>query len=99
MWKWFHCYLSGGHEFGVWGEPGMIYLRCLHCGKRSTGWAMGGGNPRPADTSPVARFPAQNVLRSSSGAVWCHRLRSALPCLDGSSTGKDNRGRARTANH
>ena len=42
MWKWFHCYLSGGHEFGVWGEPGMIYLRCLHCGKRSTGWAMGG---------------------------------------------------------
>lgn len=42
MWKWFNCYLSGRHEFGVWCEPGAIFLRCVHCGKRSSGWAVDG---------------------------------------------------------
>jgi len=40
MWKWFNCYLSGRHDFGVWCEPGAIFLRCMHCGKRSHGWAI-----------------------------------------------------------
>jgi hypothetical protein len=40
MWHWFNCYLSGRHEFGVWCEPGSIFLRCAHCGKRSSGWAI-----------------------------------------------------------
>jgi hypothetical protein len=40
MWKWLNCYLSGRHEFGVWCEPGAIFLRCMHCGKRSSGWAV-----------------------------------------------------------
>ena len=40
MWKWFNCYLSGRHDFGVWCEPGAIFLRCMHCGKRSSGWAV-----------------------------------------------------------
>ena len=40
MWKWFNCYLSGRHEFGVWCEPGSIFLRCMHCGKRSSGWLV-----------------------------------------------------------
>jgi hypothetical protein len=40
MWNWFNCYLSGRHDFSVWCESGTIYLRCLHCGKRSTGWAV-----------------------------------------------------------
>ncbi len=53
MWNWFNCYLSGRHEFGVWCEPGAIFLRCVHCGKRSSGWDIG---PRPvlAAPSPVA---------------------------------------------
>lgn len=40
MWNWFNCYLSGRHEYGVWCEPGAIFLRCVHCGKRSSGWAL-----------------------------------------------------------
>ena len=30
MWNWFNCYLSGRHEFGVWCEPGQIFLRWLN---------------------------------------------------------------------
>lgn len=40
MWNWFNCYLSGRHEYGVWCEPGAIFLRCVHCGRRSPGWAL-----------------------------------------------------------
>lgn len=41
MWNLFNCYLSGRHDFGMWCEPGQIFLRCVHCGKRSPGWAVG----------------------------------------------------------
>ena len=37
MWNWFNCYLSGRHEFGVWCASGAIFVRCIHCGKRSSG--------------------------------------------------------------
>jgi len=40
MWNWFNCYLSGRHEYGVWCEPGAIFLRCVHCGRRSPGWSI-----------------------------------------------------------
>jgi len=40
MWNWISCYLSGKHEFGVSCEPGNVFLRCVHCGKRSQGWAL-----------------------------------------------------------
>jgi hypothetical protein len=40
MWSWFNCYLSGRHEYGMWCEDGFIFLRCLHCGRRSPGWAV-----------------------------------------------------------
>ena len=49
--NWFHCYLSGRHEFGVWCEPGSVFLRCVHCGGRSSGWAI---EPRQALRPPVA---------------------------------------------
>jgi hypothetical protein len=38
MWSLFNCYLSGRHEYGMWCEPGNIFLRCVHCGRRSSGW-------------------------------------------------------------
>jgi len=38
MWNWFNCYLSGRHDYSAWCEPGAIFLRCVHCGRRSTGW-------------------------------------------------------------
>ena len=40
MWNFFNCYLSGRHEFSTWCEPGSVFLRCIHCGKRSSGWAL-----------------------------------------------------------
>lgn len=40
MWNLFNCYLSGRHDFGMWCEPGAIFLRCIHCGKRSSGWSL-----------------------------------------------------------
>lgn len=40
MWNWLNCYLSGRHDFGVSCASGSIFLRCIHCGKRSNGWAV-----------------------------------------------------------
>jgi hypothetical protein len=40
MWNLFNCYLSGRHDYGMWCEPGAIFLRCMHCGKRSSGWEV-----------------------------------------------------------
>ena len=55
MWNLFNCYLSGRHDYGMWCEPGAIFLRCMHCGKRSSGWALA---PKPAvavQRAPVAK--------------------------------------------
>jgi hypothetical protein len=40
MWNLFNCYMSGRHDYGMWCEPGAIFLRCVHCGTRSSGWAI-----------------------------------------------------------
>jgi hypothetical protein len=40
MLNWLSCYLSGRHDYGIACEPGSIFLRCVHCGKRSNGWAV-----------------------------------------------------------
>lgn len=59
MWNWFNCYLSGRHEYGMWCEPGTIFLRCVHCGRRSPGWSVEGkravqaGQPQQALRSPI----------------------------------------------
>jgi hypothetical protein len=52
MWNWFNCYLSGRHEYGVWCEPGAIFLRCVHCGRRSSGWSI--DSPHPHETGAAA---------------------------------------------
>jgi hypothetical protein len=44
MWNFVQCYLSGRHEYGMWCEPGSIFLRCVHCGKRSPGWSLQGAH-------------------------------------------------------
>ena len=59
MWNWFNCYLSGRHEYGPWCEPGAIFLRCVHCGKRSSGWALGPeAQHAPKPSPPVAKTTA-----------------------------------------
>lgn len=72
MWKWITCYLSGNHEFGVACEPGAIFLRCAHCGKRSHGWALSGTpDLRPAAVKmsaaadPARRAPAREAARAA----------------------------------
>jgi hypothetical protein len=56
MWNLFNCYLSGRHDYGMWCEPGTIFLRCVHCGKRSSGWntqpKLSPMTPRPAMATP-----------------------------------------------
>ena len=46
MWNWLNCYLSGRHDFGVTCSSGSIFLRCIHCGKRSNGWSVHNEQPR-----------------------------------------------------
>jgi hypothetical protein len=61
MWNWINCYLSGRHEYGVGCEPGAIFLRCLHCGRRSPGWSL--DEKRQKATEPSrARSVAARIL-------------------------------------
>ena len=53
MWNWLNCYLSGRHDFGVTCCSGSIFLRCIHCGKRSNGWEVHEGRT-PALVAVVA---------------------------------------------
>jgi hypothetical protein len=52
-----YCYLSGHHDFGVHCEPGEIFLRCIHCGKRSAGWALKGAKSHAANPVTVSAKP------------------------------------------
>ena len=54
MWNLLNCYLSGRHDFGMWCEPGAIFLRCVHCGTRSSGWSM---DAKPVTTAPRVAAP------------------------------------------
>jgi hypothetical protein len=71
MWNWFNCYLSGRHEYGVWCEPGSIFLRCIHCGKRSPGWAIGAhaDAPHAHHAHVTAGAAAPPPLRATSDRV------------------------------
>ena len=70
MWSWFNCYLSGRHEYGMWCEDGSIFLRCLHCGRRSPGWAVSrqpAAVPRPEPEQ--AKTPLHVVPRRGARVV------------------------------
>ena len=61
MWNWLNCYLSGRHDFGITCCSGSIFLRCIHCGKRSNGWAVHDEQVLIAITAPVR----QPVIRAA----------------------------------
>jgi hypothetical protein len=66
MWNWLNCYLSGRHDFGITCSSGSIFLRCIHCGKRSNGWAVH-NEQQPAlvpVTVPAARPLAGKARRA-----------------------------------
>jgi hypothetical protein len=69
MWNWFNCYLSGRHEFGVWCEPGAIFLRCLHCGRRSSGWALDGKPRSSPDTHPKPNVVDEKPASAASSTT------------------------------
>lgn len=75
MWNWFNCYLSGRHDFGVSCEPGTIFLRCTHCGRRSSGWAIDPKLQQAPVVTPHARTvkapatPAPHVLPFNRAAA------------------------------
>ena len=58
MWNLINCYLSGRHDYGMWCEPGAMFLRCVHCGKRSSGWAVEAKFQAPPRTQVPARTSA-----------------------------------------
>jgi hypothetical protein len=65
MWNLFNCYLSGRHDYGMWCEPGQIFLRCVHCGKRSSGWDL---EPKPA-IAPAPRAAVVATVAASRARV------------------------------
>jgi hypothetical protein len=77
MWNWFNCYLSGRHEYGMWCEPGAIFLRCVHCGRRSPGWTLGDKSPlavahpkaKSADAGVAARASHTRIIRFNRSAA------------------------------
>jgi len=72
MWNWFNCYLSGRHDFSAWCEPGAIFLRCVHCGKRTTGWDVNTkihAHPQPAAAKVVSAAPQARVVQFQRAAA------------------------------
>jgi hypothetical protein len=63
MWNWFNCYLSGRHDYGVWCEPGAIFLRCVHCGRRSSGWTVGSETASTAKAAHAAAASSDRTPR------------------------------------
>jgi hypothetical protein len=66
MWNLFNCYLSGRHDYGMWCEPGAIFLRCVHCGKRSSGWAV---IPKPAVAAQCVPLAHARVAQARTAAA------------------------------
>jgi hypothetical protein len=75
MWNWINCYLSGRHDYGVRCEPGAIFLHCLHCGRRSSGWLLEERAPTlvapTAQSSPLATGarPALKIVPRPSARI------------------------------
>lgn len=64
MWNLFNCYLSGRHDYGMWCEPGAIFLRCVHCGNRSSGWSL-----EPKAHAPLPHLTVVKAQPSSGSTV------------------------------
>lgn len=61
MWNWFNCYFSGRHDYGMWCEPGAIFLRCIHCGRRSPGWDLQPTAVAPATPQATRKLETKKV--------------------------------------
>jgi hypothetical protein len=91
-WNWLSCYLSGRHDYSAWCEPGTIFLRCVHCGRRSSGWSV---DPKPRHQAALPAPPtaaatnlelpatAVNLLPSVASST---QVRRVLPFVRGASS-------------
>jgi hypothetical protein len=75
MWNWFNCYLSGRHEYGPWCESGAMFLRCMHCGRRSPGWSIE-SKATPPITQPRAKTIATPRPRAANVVPFQNRAAS-----------------------
>ena len=67
MLKWITCYLSGKHDYLVACEPGAIFLKCNHCGRRSNGWEL--QHERSMQAAQVGLQPALQPARQGSASM------------------------------
>jgi hypothetical protein len=51
MWDWLNCHVFGRHEHAIWCDDGNIFLRCIHCGRRTSGWEVVQA-PQPVVAAP-----------------------------------------------
>ncbi len=65
MWNLINCYLSGRHDFGVSCGSGAVFLRCTHCGKRSSGWSIDAKPRVSATPAPSAVLTAPPMTITS----------------------------------
>ena len=77
MWTWFNCYLSGRHDYGVSCEPGAIFLRCVHCGKRSSGITVDARIPERPSRQASRPARANHVTRIAAALAPVHRTASS----------------------
>jgi hypothetical protein len=82
MWNWFNCYLSGRHDYGMWCEPGAIFLRCVHCGRRSSGWSLAAtpqtsvAPPKPTMKAPAPQAAHVLAFERQAAARWLAGLKT-----------------------
>ena len=77
MWNLFNCYLSGRHDYGMWCGSGAIFLRCVHCGKRSSGWAVT-AKPVAAQRAPAARAKVAQVRPAPAMATVAPQVKTRV---------------------
>src|SRR5918992_632175 len=58
MWKPFKCRLFRDHDYEMRRQPGVVFLECGRCGRRSHGWVLDEMRVR-RETSPLRLLIAE----------------------------------------
>jgi len=49
------------HDDQIKSENGVVFLRCVLCGRRTPGWKVGGAAEGTADQHSIEKYPAKPV--------------------------------------
>jgi hypothetical protein len=79
MWNWFNCHVSGRHEYGILCEPGGIFLRCVHCSRRSAGWSVDAKTRMPFQQQEPSRAPVDRRAPKATVTALPTRTARILP--------------------